>query len=254
MSQYNFGAGFLYVTPPLEDGETIATPVMLGTLQECSIEFTGNIKELFGSNQFAEAVARGTQKITGKAKFAKINANTYNKIYFNEKIELGGLFAYHNEEIKTSASSEFTPINVKTGFIWKEDLGLISKATGEPMTRTTLSSPTGDLYKIDEATGLYKLSNANAEKDFYVSYMVESTGTAGKVMEIGNKAMGSAKTFRTIFNGRFNDKQITLILNACMSSKLGMLGTKTEDFSIADFEFSAMVDDYGVVGTLSTLE
>ncbi|MBF1685289.1 MAG: hypothetical protein HXO78_11345, partial [Selenomonas sp.] len=66
--------------------------------------------------------------------------------------------------------------------------------------------------------------------------------------------MGEAPTFKTILNARFNGKQTTLILNSCTSSKLSLISTKLEDFSIPEFDFAAMADDTNRVGELSMLE
>jgi hypothetical protein len=46
---------------------------LFGVLQDVSVDISGDIKELYGQNQFAEAVARGKAKISCKAKFGRIN-------------------------------------------------------------------------------------------------------------------------------------------------------------------------------------
>ena len=76
----------------------------------------------------------------------------------------------------------------------------------------------------------------------------------GETITINNQLMGEAPTFKGIFNGRFSGKQMTLILNNCVSSKLSLIGTKLEDFSIPEFDFSASANDAGRVGTLSSAE
>ena len=70
MAKYVFGSGALYGVS-LQDGKQ--TPVRFGTLQDVSIETATTVKELFGSNQFAEEIRRGTIKVSGKTKFAQLN-------------------------------------------------------------------------------------------------------------------------------------------------------------------------------------
>ena len=94
MSQFIFGAGMMIAIPK----KPTPTPRVLGTMQEVSVEFSGSTKELFGQHQFAEAVARGQQKIACKAKYAGINMNVYNEIYFNENVLQGQNLAIFNKE------------------------------------------------------------------------------------------------------------------------------------------------------------
>ena len=85
MAQYGFGAGNMYGISP----GTPPTPMRFGTLQEVTIDFSANIKSLFGQNKFADVVAQGQTQVTGKAKFGRINAKTYNNLYFNQSLATG---------------------------------------------------------------------------------------------------------------------------------------------------------------------
>ena len=243
MAQYMFGAGSMFCIPKV----AIPTPRLLGTMQEVSIEFSGNIKELFGQNQFAEATARGQQKVTGKAKFADIKMDTYNDLYFNEAVIAGQNLVALNE-IQVVDSAEYVVTAKKSKFL--TDLGVVDGQTGKPLKRVA-SAPAEGEYALDPDTGKYTFAAAMADKQVYLCYMYNDA-LNGKTIIINNQPMGEAPSFMGIFNGRFGGKQMTLILNTCVSAKLSLITTKLEDFNIPEFDFSASVDELGRLGTLST--
>lgn len=245
MSQYMFGAGSMFCIPKV----VVPTPRLLGTMQEVSIEFSGNIKELFGQNQFAAATARGQQKVTGKAKFANIKMDTYNDLYFNEAVTAGQNLVALNE-IQMIDKTTHTVVAKKGTF--SIDLGAIDGLTGKGLKRVAATPSTGE-YSLDETTGTYTFHTDMGDKQVYLSYMY-SDAINGQTIIINNQPMGDAPSFMGIFNGRFNGKEMTLVLNSCVASKLSLITTKLEDFNIPEFNFSASVDDLGRLGTLSMTE
>lgn len=239
-----FGSGIMFGVP----NSTNPTPRQFGTLQEVSVDLSGSIKELNGQFQFASAVARGTQKITGKAKAANINIDMYNALYFGETLEVGQNLVEYNGEYKTESTA--ATVTVKGGTFLR-DLGVLN-SKGEVFTRVASdATPKTNEYKLDESTGLYTFSEDNKGKMVYISHMYHDD-TGGHMITINNQLMGEATGFTAIFNGRFGGKQTTLILENCISSKLTLLGTKTEDFTIPEFDFSASVNAVGKVGSLSS--
>lgn len=74
-----------------------------------------------------------------------------------------------------------------------------------------------------------------------------TTGSTVSV-QINNQDLGSTPFFAVTLTQVFNGKTLTVTLNRCTSSKLGF-ATKLEDFNIPEFDFMAMADDAGVIGT-----
>lgn len=247
MAQFLFGAGMMVAIPKTP----LPTPRVLGTMQEASIEFSGSTKELFGQHQFAEAAARGQQKITGKAKYAQVNMDVYNDIYFNESVQPGQNLAIFNKEFTVDKTAFTVVPSLEANTVFLENLGVMNNA-GKTLTRVD-GAPNEGEYKLDEKTGTYTFHASLKEKPVFISYLYHDKKNGSRIV-INNQLMGEAPTFKAIFNGRFNGKQMTLILNACTSSKLSLISTKLEDFSIPEFDFSAMSDDTNRVGELSMLE
>lgn len=247
MSQYNFGAGNFFAVPSGQN----PTPVQLGTLQETSIDFAGTNKPLYGQYQFAAAVGRGSVKVTGKSKFANINAAAYNTLFFNQTVATGMTLAALNE-VGTIPSSVAYTITVANGATFSRDLGVVDALTGKPYTRVASAPATGQ-YSLVEATGVYTFATADAGKGVLISYLY-TNATRGNTIVLNNQLIGAAPTFMGIFVGMFGGKQTTLILNCLTSEKLNLIGTKLEDFSIPEVDFTASVNSANVLGLLSTDE
>lgn len=86
------------------------TPVRFGAMQDISIEFNGEIKELYSQSQFAIDAARGKVKIMGKAKMAQISAVTFNTLFFGSSISTGQTFSVYNEAATTPAALAATDV------------------------------------------------------------------------------------------------------------------------------------------------
>ena len=86
---FEFGAGTLWGFPVGGNTAANPTPMKFGTLQDVSLDISGDVKQLYGQKQFPEAVARGKCKITGKSKFAAINGKMLNDLFFGQTMPAG---------------------------------------------------------------------------------------------------------------------------------------------------------------------
>lgn len=96
---YEFGSGTVWGCPVAGNLPTNPTPLKLGTLQDVSLDLSFEIKELYGQLQFPVSVARAKGKITGKAKFGRLNSNFFNQFFFGatatqpmEQVSTDGLY------------------------------------------------------------------------------------------------------------------------------------------------------------------
>lgn len=235
-----FGAGVLFGINTAAG----STPIKFGALQDVSIEISANSKELMGANQFALAVARGASKISGKAKSGVFNARMLNELFFNQTLSTGMLLLA-NDELGTITAAAVVVAN--NGANFDSDLGVIDAATGESLMRVA-NAPAAGQYSVN-ATGNYGFAAADNGKQVLVSYLYRSAAS-GNTIDIRNTLQGQAPTFKGVFSTSFQGKQVTLVLNACVTSKFGF-ASKNEDFSIPEFDFQAQADAAGRVGTLS---
>jgi hypothetical protein len=244
--QFFFGAGALY---GLDNSTPTPTPVKFGTLQDVSVEFSADVKELYGANQFPAHIGRGKNKITCKAKLGQIQGALLNVLYFGLPKNTGELLSAQKEAAQIPAATPFT-VTVANGAAFAQDLGVVYAADGAPLTQVP-SAPVVGQYSVG-AGGIYTFAAGDAGKAILIDYLYTSATTGGTIA-ISNQPMGLAPTFKAVLSGVTDGKTMTLILNQCISSKL-TLPTKNEDHLIVEFDFSAMADDNDQVGTLTVTE
>ena len=253
MATFGFGAGALYGTP-LTDylGNAIVnpTPVLFGVLQDVSVDISADVKELFGQNQFAEAVGRGKAKITGKAKFARLNGLLINSLFFGQTVS-SSLIGDVNDTTGTLVPTTpftITPTPPNSG-TWAFDLGVRNNA-GNAMARVA-SGPTTGQYSV--TSGVYLFAAADVGLLVFISFQYSATSTVGKVSTVANVAMGAAPTFQCDLSDGYLGNGLTLTLYKCLATKLSF-ATKQDDFMIPEMDFSAFSNSAGQVLKWGTSE
>jgi len=240
--QYAFGSGVLY-------GRSLTnanpTPVRFGGLQEVSIDISFTTKELYGQYQYPIAIGRGTAKITGKAKFAQFNAQAFNDLFFGLNNPTTGETRTAVAEAQTVSSNV---INVTNNASFLQDMGVVYSSNGAVLTRVA-ATPTGAQYTVNESNGQYQFNSSQNNIAMAVSYTY-SDASNGKKITMTNQLLGASPQFLAVLTETFSSKQLTMVLNACMSAKLS-LATKLEDFIVPEFDFEAFSDSSNTLGTLS---
>lgn len=240
--QYSFGSGVLYGRSLTN---TPATPVRFGALQGVSLDFAFTTKELYGQYQFPLALGRGTGKITGKADFAQFNAQAFNDLFFGLSNPASSSVLTATAEAKTVTANIVTATNNTT---YVRDLGVALAADGSVYTRVT-AGPIGQQYTCNETTGVYTFNASQANAAVLINYNYTDASN-GKLITITNQLLGNSPQFLAVFTETFNSKKMTVVLNACMSSKLSLV-TKLEDFTIPAFDFQAFADSANAIGSIS---
>lgn len=244
--QASFGAGRI-IGVRQDVNPAIATPVHLGIMQDVQIEVDGDLKPLYGSQQFPVELARGKGKITGKAKFARISGAVWNELYFGQTIAAGQTLIAFGEAASVPATSTYT-ITAANSTTFTQDLGVIYALTGMPLTKVA-SGPTIGQYS--QTAGVYTFAAADASAAVLLNYQYTATG--GYTISLTNQDMGALPIWKGVFTNTFRGKRITMTLNALGSSKL-TFPTKQDDWVISELDFQAKADDAGNIGTLSLAE
>lgn len=252
--QLTFGSGEVFaemVTDAYGEKVTNATPVRIMGLQEMSVDLQAELKEFYGQNRFALAVAQGKVKVSGKMKGALINGLALNTLFFGAEFVTGTMKALHADTAgkkipnSTAYTIQATPPNSGT---FVEDAGVMS-SDGVPMVKVASSPKTGQ-YMVN-ASGLYTFNEADKGKTVYPSFTYTMTMPSAKKIELQNMAMGNTPTFKLRYLTQFKGKKALLELESVTSGKLGLFSTKNDDFSVPELDFTASTDEAGFkVGTL----
>ncbi|NHR05728.1 hypothetical protein HA052_11005 [Chromobacterium haemolyticum] len=257
MSQFGFGSGILWATPQKDAlGNVIAnpTPIMVGVMQEGSVDINFENKTLHGQNQFPVAVGRGKGKITGKAKFAQLFGSMFNSIIFGQTLT-GGLVTanYDTAGQAIPASPSQVTVSPPNGGTFTRDFGVIG-SKGLPLKRVA-SAPTAGQYMV-AAGGQYTFATADAGKTVFINYeYTVDTASAPDATKstVMNLPMGSAPAFTADLFMPYQGNSMKITLFSAIAGKLS-LSTKQDDFLVPEFDFEAFADPMGRVVAYSLSE
>jgi hypothetical protein len=254
--QLAFGAGALWGSRTDVNGSGIG-PDQFGILQDVQIDWDWQTKELWGQFQFPVDIARGQGKITGKAKFARIFGSIYGDLFFGQTSATGQLTVSENEAATVPATTPYT-VTVANAASYVDDLGVFyatGASAGNRFTRVTTPAAAGQ-YSVNLSTGIYTFAAADAGAALLISYLY-TVSSSGKKLVLTNQFMGYTPSFKATFyttkTTQGTPAGMALVLNACTATKLS-LPTKTDDYEIQEFDFSAFADAAGNIGTLSVNE
>lgn len=259
MALRRFGAGYMFGVGP----GAAPTPVAFGALQDVTLDVQYTNKELFGTNQFAEAIGRGQAKVSGKAKHGRVNGQLFNSLFFGQTLTAGQTLLAIAEGGPNGTAIPATPftITVVNGTTFVQDLGVTVQnagtgalVVGQPMTRVT-SAPASGQYSVS-AAGVYTFAAADNTAGVKVTISYSYTAaTSGFSVAINNVVQGAAPNFLIVLSDPDPSGAggMNAILYACVAEKLS-LPTKNGDFGITEFDWSCQANAAGQVALLSVSE
>ena len=239
---YTFGVGGLF--SQLSDG----TSIEFGALQDASLDFSFDKKELYGRKQYPLHVARGKGKVEGKASYADIKASNLNAI-LGGTASTGQLKVAEPVTITVPSATPFTKtITVPSAGTINSILAVYdcSGSTKSPMTLVTGTPLTGQ-YSFALATKT--LTFADADKGKSIQYVFDYVLTTGKTITLTSNMMGTAPSFEVELHTVLDGLSVCIVLFKCTSEKLS-LNLKNEDYTIPNFTFSAFANAADEVGKI----
>ncbi len=252
MTAYAFGTGTL-IAKRTDTANT--PPFMFGVLQSVSLDFDQKLESLTGQNKVAVALGDGELKISGKAKFARLQMTLFNNLLAGQPSNSGSLeMASAGESATVPASGPYTYVVANAAQVPLEDFGVFYSNSGIQLVPVASGPATGQ-YAFNASTGTYTFAAGDANAAVYVYYTY--TSPSGNKIAYANPLMGTSPVFEVYFKTTTSNfgvaKDVTIRLNACKSSKLS-LAFANQKFVIPEFDFQAFADASGNVFTLSTSE
>ncbi len=147
MTQFAFGSGTLIGKRTDVSGQP---PALLGTLQDVSLDFDRKIETLLGQYNMAVAAGGGEFKITGKAKFARLQSTQINNLFLGQTLTANSMVEMTTGETGTVASAAITVAN---GANFVEDFGVFYATTGVQLTPIASSPRKASTSHRPEAPG-----------------------------------------------------------------------------------------------------
>jgi hypothetical protein len=229
--EFSFGSGVLWAS---RSDIANATPVRFGALQDVTVDFDGEMKELFGQYKYPIDVAAGKAKITCKAKAARISTVQFNSIFFGATVTAGQRLVSYDEMGTVAAGGTYAVANTGTNFF--ADLGARNGTSGEPLVLTTGSVVAAGSYTVSNV-GVYNFGTGAVGNPMLLDYIYNS-GTVGNTVLMPNQPMGYAPRFGCTLTNQYEGSTMTLRLFACICYKLNFAG-KIDDYIIPEFDFAA---------------
>ena len=242
-----FGPGILWLT---NTTVTTPTPGNIGFINEFSLDFSYDTKQLFGQNQFALLAARGTAKTTGKMKAATASGQALNTVLFGGTWTAGTQYAAAQDVNVAIPATPFTitPTPPSSG-TWNADLGVINAATGEPLTAVT-GTPAAGQYAVTAGAYLFASADHTSGISVTISYAYTFTGASGQSQTIVNQLIGTTPTFQMDYQSLLYGASWYLRLFQCIGSKWTQ-AFKITDFSMPEYDFEFFATAGGNIGILS---
>lgn len=226
-------------------------PDQFAILQDNTIDFSFEVKELYSQLGYPIDIARGKGKITGKAKMARVFASLYGDIFFGDTVSSGEDNVAENETHTLAAATQ-TVTNAST---YVADLGVYYNTGGQLRFQYVTGAPSAVGQYTTGTNGVYTFFTGDISASISVSYVYTDTG--GKTITINNHFMGYTPTFIGTFYHQRNTQgstgQLTLRLNECISSRLS-IPSRIDDYAIPDFDWQAFSGANNTIGTISTSE
>jgi hypothetical protein len=252
-----FGPGILVAT------RTDVTPgvaINIGYAQEFSLEASGSVKELFGQNQIALAVARGTIKLTGKYKAAVVSGIAMNAVFWGGSFSTSNLVGWNIDSTYTASTSS-SAVQVGSSLTFEVDLGVKYAASGLPLQRVSTGSEATGKYSVSGGgqfggtqTGFYNFAGTDGGTGgttggtaLKITYT--ATSTAGQSLLFTNQLIGTTPTFQLDYYTNFDQpasKPFAFRLYSAVAAKMAW-GFKLEDFNIPEFDFNVFANNAGQV-------
>lgn len=246
MSQrhYNFGTGNLSVMPT-----SGIDPLPIGALQDVSVDFSGDLKYLYGQAQYPLDVSRGKIKVEIKAKSGLIDVNLYNTMFFGQTVTTGEILAALNELATVPGVSTYT-VTPANSAQFRLNLGVFDANTGARLTQVAPGSEALGKYSQNATTGVLTFAAADANRALALNYTYASS-TTGLTLAGNNILMGQVPTFKLTLANISKGKTQTMTFYAVSSSKLSF-PFKQDDYQIADIDLGAFDDGSSKVFSWTT--
>ena len=243
--QFGFGSGFM--TGLRTDAAGIATPRQIGTLQDNALEFSGDMKELYGSYAYPVDTAVGKRKVSGKSKLATQQLEMFNDLYFGQTLSAGQTQrTIPPGEAFTPGSSAVSYTVALSGSTPLADQGVFYTATGIQLTAGSTATGEG-VYEFVASTGIYNFSSSDIGNGVLVNY--DYTIATGHTLTGQNPFMGFSPIFQMTFVDIFEGNQIEFFFPQCKASRL-TFPSRLDDYWYLEFDWMAFANSAGVTFTI----
>ncbi len=172
-----FGSGIIWGFPTGAQTGSNVTPCEIGTLQNCKLDFTADIKELHGLYSYPVDSAIGKRSVKGSAAFAQFEGTTWNNLMFGSSgsVTSGAQRITSYREAWTVPPTSTYVVTVSNSAHFVQDGGVRYASTGQEMNAITSGVPLQGQYIV--SNGVYTFAAADAGQDVVITYAYSESTT-----------------------------------------------------------------------------
>lgn len=246
------GAGRLYTRPTAGNLAVDPTPLEGYTVQDVSIDISGDIKELRGQNQFPDDTGTTDKKLTGKFGIGRKDLTMFNQIFFADTISTTGESVSPNETHAIPTTPYIVTVVPPVSGTFQEDLGVSYQATGVDLIAIPSGTPATGQYVVNSSTGAYTFAAADTTLNVNISYSYTMTGQ-GATYQVNNQTIGYGPqievwvvdTYQSVVVSSKNVYNLIRIYAAKVNKIT--IGNKRADYSIPEVDWTGFASSSGRV-------
>lgn len=195
MTMFSFGTGYCFG----KRTDLALQPVaFFGTCQDFSLDIEQALVELLGQFKDPVDVAPSTRKITGKIKFARLQATTIGNMILGVAPVAASGIVITGPETHTPVATTFVVSNAAP---FLEDLGLYYHATGVPLIPVA-SAPTVGQY-VPGAVGVGSYTINVGDESVALDVFYTQTQTTQFEIDVGQQLMGVGPVVEVTFTNSY---------------------------------------------------
>lgn len=240
-----FGAGFVLASPKSGDLAPNPSPTMVSaSIQNWKATISGDIKELFGQNQFAIDSAVGKRSIKGSFEYGSFTLEMLNQLYLADSLVTGSIHTAVLEPHTIAATTPFI-VTATHSATFVQDFGVFYAVTGAPLELVASAPATGQ-YMV--SAGVYTFASVDEGLAAQISYSYGDT-TTGKTLTVSTRQMGYGPIISLMLTLPYKGSNCALFLPNCRLGKID-LSTKLDDYATISTDFHAFAGTDGIVAQM----
>ena len=244
-----FGSGYALAAPVSGSGNppTNPSPFHFNVIQNMKFTVSGDIKELFGQNQWPVDTAIGKRGVKGSIEFAQMSNFLLSQGFTGDAVSAGVEQDVPAEQHTIPATPYQVTIAPPLSGTFVADRGVIFVATGVQLTKVA-SGPTTGEYSVNVGTGVYTFAAADTTLGVFIAYTFSLAAT-GTSLIAANHPMGwgpiiSLDCWFPYENGNGGLEGIGFNFPFCRLGKIDV-ATKLDDYTMYTTDFAAFAGANG---------
>jgi hypothetical protein len=240
-----FGSGYALCAPVTGAGNppTNPSPFQFEVIQNLKFTLSGDIKELFGQNQWPVDTAVGKRGVKGSIEFAQISNFLLSQGFTGDTVSAGVI-----EDVPAESQTiTTTTVTVTNAAHFVADRGVTYQSTGVAFTKVA-ATPTVGEYAVNTSTGVYTFNATDETQLVFIAYTYSIAAT-GTTLASQNHAMGwgpliSLDCWFPYENGNGGLAGIGFNFPYCRLGKIDV-ATKNDDYTMYTADFAAFAGTNG---------